>query len=436
MEERIKINLKFNDKKLKINSPNVVIPVGGVTPSGTLEISQNGVHNVKYYEFANVNVPIPEGYLKPEGMLSIVENGEYSVIPFESVLVDVPIPEGYIVPEGTLEVSIEGTYDVTPYASVTFDVETEEVAATPTEETQTFIPGENKFIDKVVVNPIPSEYLIPEGSIDIVDTQEYDVTEFKMAKIVDENLKAENIAENVEVLGITGTFRGGVDTSDGDVTADDILLGKVAYAKEERIVGTIETYDYSNSEDASPEIDKFITGELTEIYNDRVTTLSAYAMRPISASVLKLSFPNVVKCNTSIYGCAKATEVYLPKVTSISNQEFQGCTKLYIVEIPNVTRLEPNTFSSCKELEKLEFNNLTYIANSAFSGCTAFKTLILRGDSVCQLAGTAPYFKDTLIASGSGYVYVKDELVEEYKVATNWSTIASQIKPLSELEVE
>ena len=64
MEERIKINLKFNDKKITIKSPNVVIPVGGVTPSGTLEISQNGEHNVKYYEFANVNVPIPEGYLK------------------------------------------------------------------------------------------------------------------------------------------------------------------------------------------------------------------------------------------------------------------------------------------------------------------------------------------------------------------------------------
>ena len=199
----------------------------------------------------------------------------------------------------------------------------------------------------------------------------------------------------------------------------------------------IKRYDYStNNETAIPEIDKFITGEITEYYNDRVTTLAAYAMRPISASVVKLSFPNVVKCNTSIYGCAKLKEVYLPKVTTIANQEFQGCTIAETIEIPNVTRLEGNTFSGCKYLEKLEFNNLTYIANSSFTNCTAFKTLILKGNSVCQLAGVEPYFKDTLIASGEGYVYVKDELVEEYKAATNWSTIASQIKGLSELEVE
>lgn len=32
-----------------------------------------------------------------------------------------------------------------------------------------------------------------------------------------------------------------------------------------------------------------------------------------------------------------------------------------------------------------------------------------------------------------GYIYVPDNLVEDYKVATNWVTLASQIKPLSEL---
>ena len=55
------------------------------------------------------------------------------------------------------------------------------------------------------------------------NTEEYDVTQYSTAQIKDENLKAENIAENVEVLGITGTFRGGIDTSDADVTANDIL---------------------------------------------------------------------------------------------------------------------------------------------------------------------------------------------------------------------
>lgn len=31
-----------------------------------------------------------------------------------------------------------------------------------------------------------------------------------------------------------------------------------------------------------------------------------------------------------------------------------------------------------------------------------------------------------------GYIYVPDALVDSYKAATNWSTYASQIRPLSE----
>lgn len=39
------------------------------------------------------------------------------------------------------------------------------------------------------------------------------------------------------------------------------------------------------------------------------------------------------------------------------------------------------------------------------------------------------------LKSGSCGIYVPNELVEQYKSATNWSTYASQIKPISELEV-
>lgn len=96
-------------------------------------------------------------------------------------------------------------------------------------------------LHKVIEN-IPEGYLKPEGKIEIVDVSEYDVAQYETAQIVDENLKPENIAENIEVLGITGTFKGGVDTSDATAIADDLLLGKTAYVNEEKITGTIESY--------------------------------------------------------------------------------------------------------------------------------------------------------------------------------------------------
>lgn len=114
----------------------------------------------------------------------------------------------------------------------------------PTKESQTILPDDEKVLESVIVRPIPEEYIIPKGKIDIVDTNEIDVTIYDRVQIKDENLKPENIAENIEVLGIKGTFKGGVDTSDATATSDDILKGKTAYVNEEKVVGTIETYAY------------------------------------------------------------------------------------------------------------------------------------------------------------------------------------------------
>ena len=45
-------------------------------------------------------------------------------------------------------------------------------------------------------------------------------------------------------------------------------------------------------------------------------------------------------------------------------------------------------------------------------------------------------FSGSTIESGTGYIYVPDTMVDEYKKSTNWSTYASQIKGLSELPPE
>lgn len=52
-------------------------------------------------------------------------------------------------------------------------------------------------------------FFSPEGKVDITDTQEVDVSQYSAAQVVDANLIPENIAEDVTVLGITGTFKGG-----------------------------------------------------------------------------------------------------------------------------------------------------------------------------------------------------------------------------------
>ena len=86
---------------------------GGIVPTGTKTIIENGTHDVA--DFANAQVEVPTGIF-PEGEKTITENGTHDVSLFESAKIDVPIPSGYIKPSGTKNIIENGTHDVAEYA--------------------------------------------------------------------------------------------------------------------------------------------------------------------------------------------------------------------------------------------------------------------------------------------------------------------------------
>ena len=54
--------------------------------------------------------------------------------------------------------------------------ETQEKTATPTTSSQEITPDSGKYLSKVTSNPIPSDYLIPEGILSIKSNGNYDTT--------------------------------------------------------------------------------------------------------------------------------------------------------------------------------------------------------------------------------------------------------------------
>ena len=118
-------------------------------------------------------------------------------------------------------------------------------------------------------------------------------------------------------------------------------------------------------------------------------------------------------------------------VTIIGRYGLSNCTKLTSVVLPAVQITNANAMLSCSALTKADFSNLQHIQHSTFYGDKKFATLIIRTQAVAKLDATSA-FKDTLIASGKGYIYVPSALVDSYKTATNWSTYANQIRAIED----
>lgn len=97
-----------------------------------------------------------------------------------------------------------------------------------------------------------------------------------------------------------------------------------------------------------------------------------------------------------------------------------------------VTSIGAHAFRNCTNLTTVKFDKVVSIGGSAFTDCTGLTTLILSINSVAPLLNTS-VLSNTRIAKGAGYIYVPDELVDDYKTATNWTVYEDQIKGLSQL---
>lgn len=195
----------------------------------------------------------------------------------------------------------------------------------------------------------------------------------------------------------------------------------------------------------------------------KLKQLYTYAFQDCDA-IITATFPEV----TSIPGqtfidCSNLTYVDIAKATTIQSSAFQGCSSLTGLSCPSVKSVQGSAFTQCTSLIKLSFPSLTSLSSGAFknirgassgltidigeglasipsqafygysSGISNISAVVLRRTSVVSLANSSVFdYSWIKTETDKGFVYVPDDLVDSYKAATNWSTIASKIKPLSE----
>ena len=340
-KENIKKSLKAKGKEagedIREYSSIIDSLEAGVVPTGTLEITKNGEHNVKNYEFANVNVtPLLQ---------------EKSVSP-------------------------------------------------TTSEQQVVADNEYDGLRKVVVNAVDSS--------------------------IDENIKAENIKAGVKILEVEGT----AETADEDLIASYMSC-----------------------------IDSSLGANITKLPNG-LTEIGAYAFYERTNLVLSELPDTIVVINKyAFYNCQKNALKKLPDgLTKIDSDAFYNNKNLAITEIPegcllgsnslqysglkkiqlpiSLTRLYERTFRGSNLLEEVVIKgNINNISIQVWQNCSALIKLVMPNITTVPTLQNINSLSGTPIATGTGYIYVPDDLVEGFKVSTNWSTYANQIKPISELEV-
>ena len=156
----------------------------------------------------------------------------------------------------------------------------------------------------------------------------------------------------------------------------------------------------------------------------------------IDRSITEISSSSVTSIGVgAFFFCSELTTANFPAATSIGNGAFYYCISLTTVNFTVATSIGNGAFYSCSSLTTVDFPSASSIGNTAFKSCSNLKSLLLRGNMVCTLSSKNA-FDSTPIASGTGYIYVPSALIEQYKAATNWSTLAAQFRALEEYTVD
>lgn len=416
---------------------------GGVKPSGSLEISENGVYDVYSYSSANVDV-------HPSASLSetYISNGNYNITgEFNGGVITVDVPAPQFVTE-TLNVSANGTYTpsegVDGYSQVVVDVPQSVTGYTEKDVT------ENNF---GLTNLNNSASFVYSG----VFSENNQLQTVNLPNCITVNNWAFAYCRNLTSvnLPICTTFSGR-NQFYGNESLSQIyvpLLKNVpnnAFGEchnlksidlpEATYIGSSAFYKCSSlSQINIPKVSVISEcafsgcNSLKSIYAPECLSFSGGIQFNMCTELETVDFPILYSMSGYTFNsCHKLVSVSMPLLLNINNCTFRYCSALSELNLPLLYIFQSDhNFDYCSSLEKISFPllfisaNYSYYANQGFSTCSSLKEVTL---------GTGLYFVPEYVSLGSyfitnnGIINIDAEMYDKWLSASGWSSMSSHFR--------
>ena len=329
----------------------------------------------------------------------------------------------------------------------------QEKEAIPTKEQQEIVPDKNyDGLSKVTVNPIPDEYIIPNGELEIIQNGIYDVSSKASAKV--------NVPEKVlgaKTITTNGTYNATDDNLDGysqvEVTTSGVDINDYF---ETTYSGTSPSAWIKNNfvkkvsdlviDDSVTSLEDFCYGIgfcPKIICNSNVTNMG-YMYSSCTAKIIDLSGLNTsnVTYIVSMFQDAYFVESLdvssfnTSKVNSLVNI-FYNCNKLTSLDVSNwnvsnVTSTR-DTFRGCSSLTSLDLSNWN-VSNvnemtEMFYNCRSLIQLDIRNFDFSKVTSYSNMFRNV---PTDCLIIVKDDTAKEW--ITSKFTTLTNVKTVAELE--